>query len=87
MVTAREALEQARGAPSAPVGAACHRPVHLRAATPAGCLPRAVCRAVILTAGMLAPADRAPWARVWQAMRRLAAEHGDENVRLVVWFG
>ncbi|MEV0173559.1 hypothetical protein AB0I00_20880 [Streptomyces sp. NPDC050803] len=50
-------------------------------------LDGAVYRPVILTARMLAPPDQAPWDRVWQAMRDLAAEHGDENVRLVVWFG
>ncbi|MFI9542804.1 hypothetical protein ACIHAR_02300 [Streptomyces sp. NPDC052016] len=50
-------------------------------------LEGAVYRPVILTAGMLAPADRSPWLGAWQAMRRLAAEYGDENVRPVVWFG
>ncbi|MBB4940412.1 hypothetical protein FHR32_004717 [Streptosporangium album] len=44
-------------------------------------------RPVVLTARMLAPPDEERWAPVWQAMRDLAAEYGDENVRLVVWFG
>ncbi|MFE2111604.1 hypothetical protein ACFXAF_37880 [Kitasatospora sp. NPDC059463] len=26
------------------------------------------------------------WQPVWKAMRALAAQHGDDNVRLVVWF-
>ncbi|MEU6910563.1 hypothetical protein ABZ935_35405 [Streptomyces coeruleorubidus] len=50
-------------------------------------LDGAVYRPVILTARMLAPPDQAPWSRVWNAMRDLADKHGDDNVRLVVWFG
>jgi hypothetical protein len=50
-------------------------------------LDGAVYRPVILTARMLAPPDQAPWSRVWNEMRDLADEHGDDNVRLVVWFG
>jgi hypothetical protein len=46
-----------------------------------------VYRSVILTARMLAPPDAGCWAQVWNAMRNLAAGHGDEHVRLVVWFG
>ncbi|WP_326614315.1 hypothetical protein OIE62_01095 [Streptomyces scopuliridis] len=46
-----------------------------------------VYRPVVLTARMLAPPDEERWARVWKTMRDLAAEYGDENVRLVVWFG
>lgn len=26
------------------------------------------------------------WGAVWSVMRRLASLHGDEGVRLVVWF-
>ncbi|MFE2636471.1 hypothetical protein ACFXKS_07275 [Streptomyces scopuliridis] len=44
-------------------------------------------RPVVLTARMLAPPDEERWARAWTTMRDLAAEYGDENVRLVVWFG
>ncbi|MGO4612693.1 hypothetical protein AB4305_11570 [Nocardia sp. 2YAB30] len=51
------------------------------------CLDGAVYRPVVLTARMLAPPDEEHWARLWTAMRDLAAEHGDDNVRLVVWFG
>ncbi|MGY0055802.1 hypothetical protein ACWY4P_04445 [Streptomyces sp. LZ34] len=47
----------------------------------------AVYRPVVLTARMLAPPDEKRWGPVWQAMRDLAARYGDENVRLVVWFG
>jgi hypothetical protein len=47
----------------------------------------AVYRPVVLTARMFAPPDEGRWAPVWQTMRELAAQHGDENVRLVVWFG
>ncbi|WP_280352066.1 hypothetical protein [Nocardia abscessus] len=50
------------------------------------CLDGAVYRPVVLTARMLAPPDEGRWARLWTAMRDLAAEHGDDNVRLVVWF-
>jgi hypothetical protein len=50
-------------------------------------LDGAVYRPVSLTARMLAPPDQAPSSRVWNAMRDLADEHGDDNVRLVVWFG
>ncbi|GAA2800561.1 hypothetical protein [Kitasatospora aburaviensis] len=46
----------------------------------------AVYRPVILTPRMFAPPDGS-WRPVWAAMRELAAVHGDENVRLVVWFG
>lgn len=46
-----------------------------------------VYRPVVLTAQMLAPPDEGRWAQVWKAMRDLAAECGDENVRLAVWFG
>jgi hypothetical protein len=46
----------------------------------------AVYRPVVLTPGMIVPPD-GDWAPVWASMRSLAAEHGDENVRLVVWFG
>ncbi|MFG2630320.1 hypothetical protein [Streptomyces sp. NPDC048473] len=46
-----------------------------------------VYRPVVLTARMLTPPDEGRWAAVWKAMRDLAAEYGDENVRLVVWFG
>ncbi|MEU9039811.1 hypothetical protein AB0D45_33575 [Streptomyces sp. NPDC048352] len=46
----------------------------------------AVYRPVVLTAGMYVPPD-GPWGPVWASMRALAAEYGDENVRLVVWFG
>ena len=42
---------------------------------------------VVLTARMLAPPNKGCWAQVWSAMRTLAAEYGDEGVRLVVWFG
>ncbi|MEU7767798.1 hypothetical protein AB0B25_22085 [Nocardia sp. NPDC049190] len=51
------------------------------------CLDGAVYRPVVVTARMLAPPDDERWTRLWTAMRDLAAEHGDENVRLVVWFG
>ncbi|MEV0977641.1 hypothetical protein [Streptomyces sp. NPDC049915] len=47
----------------------------------------AVYRPVVLTARMLAPPDEEPWDRLWGAMRDLAGVHGDDNVRLVVWFG
>lgn len=47
----------------------------------------AVYRPVVLTARMLAPPDEGCWAEVWSAMRDLAAERGDEHVRLIVWFG
>ncbi|TLS41517.1 hypothetical protein FE633_35570 [Streptomyces montanus] len=46
-----------------------------------------VYRPVVLTARMQAPPDDERWAPVWKTMGDLAAEHGDENVRLVVWFG
>ncbi|WP_328941412.1 hypothetical protein OG259_06960 [Streptomyces sp. NBC_00250] len=46
----------------------------------------AVYRPVIYTAGMIVPPD-GDWAPVWASMRTLAGEYGDENVRLVVWFG
>jgi hypothetical protein len=46
-----------------------------------------VYRPVVPTGRILAPPDRAPWDQVWKAMRDLAAEHGDDCVRLVVWFG
>lgn len=45
-----------------------------------------VYRPVVLTAGMFVPPDGS-WAPVWASMCTLAAEHGDENVRMVVWFG
>ncbi|MFD3530318.1 hypothetical protein [Streptomyces sp. NPDC058664] len=47
----------------------------------------AVYRPVTLTARLFAPPDGSGWGPVWTAMRELAAVHGDENVRLVVWFG
>lgn len=50
-------------------------------------LDGAVYRPVVLTARMLAPPDEGTWAQVWRAMRDLSAGHGDEDVRLVVWFG
>ncbi|MDX3232009.1 hypothetical protein [Streptomyces sp. ME19-01-6] len=50
-------------------------------------LDGAVYRPVVLTARMFAPPDEGRWAPVRQTMRELAAQHGDENVRLVVWFG
>lgn len=46
----------------------------------------AVYRPVVFTAGMFVPPD-GDWGPVWASMRVLAAEYGDENVRLVVWFG
>ncbi|CAL9676915.1 hypothetical protein SUDANB105_07974 [Streptomyces sp. enrichment culture] len=46
----------------------------------------AVYRPVVYTAGVIVPPD-GDWAPVWASMRALAAEYGDENVRLVVWFG
>ncbi|ADI09298.1 hypothetical protein SBI_06178 [Streptomyces bingchenggensis BCW-1] len=45
-----------------------------------------VYRPVVLTARMFVPPD-GRWAPVWASMSALAAEYGDENVRLVVWFG
>ncbi|MFF4082547.1 hypothetical protein ACFYZN_24500 [Streptomyces sp. NPDC001777] len=30
--------------------------------------------------------DRGEWAPVWTVMETLASQHGDDNVRLVVWF-
>ncbi|MFD8205564.1 hypothetical protein ACFV2S_04000 [Streptomyces sp. NPDC059695] len=30
--------------------------------------------------------ERGAWAPVWATMRALADVHGDEQVRLVVWF-
>jgi len=50
-------------------------------------LDGAIYRPVVLTARMLAPPDEGCWAQVWRAMRGLAAQYGDEQVRLVVWFG
>ncbi|MFE7796961.1 hypothetical protein [Nocardia sp. NPDC057440] len=50
------------------------------------CLDGVVYRPVVLTARMFAPPDEERWSRVWTAMRDLAAEHGNDNVRLVVWF-
>ncbi|MER5449815.1 hypothetical protein ABT065_29950 [Streptomyces sp. NPDC002764] len=47
----------------------------------------AVYRPVTLTARMLAPPDEGCWAEVWSVMRELASRYGDEQVRLVVWFG
>ncbi|WP_042800325.1 hypothetical protein [Streptomyces sp. C] len=46
----------------------------------------AVYRPVVFTARMLAPPD-GNWAPVWAAMAEQAAVYGDDNVRLVVWFG
>ncbi|MFI8244144.1 hypothetical protein ACIF83_44120 [Streptomyces sp. NPDC085866] len=46
----------------------------------------AVYRPVILTPRMFASPDGS-WGPVWATMRELAVVHGDENVRLVVWFG
>ncbi|GAA2646168.1 hypothetical protein GCM10010425_64310 [Streptomyces spororaveus] len=45
-----------------------------------------VYRPVVLTARMFAPPEGS-WGHVWAAMRDQAAVYGDENVRLVVWFG
>ncbi|MEU3398618.1 hypothetical protein ACVW0K_001052 [Streptomyces filamentosus] len=50
-------------------------------------LEGAVHRPVVYTPRMFAPPDGPAWGPVWAAMRDLAAVHGDENVRLVVWFG
>ncbi|MEU6688417.1 hypothetical protein [Streptomyces sp. NPDC046832] len=36
--------------------------------------------------GDLIPAD-GPWQHVWNVMGTLAELHGEDNVRLVVWFG
>lgn len=33
-----------------------------------------------------AVAETGEWRPVWEAMRELAEQHGDDNVRLVVWF-
>ncbi|MFJ8013113.1 hypothetical protein [Streptomyces sp. NPDC096339] len=49
-------------------------------------LDRAVYRPLVHTARTIVPPDGA-WAPVWASMRTLAAQYGDENVRLVVWFG
>ncbi|MER5206550.1 hypothetical protein [Streptomyces sp. NPDC002825] len=46
----------------------------------------AVYRPVTYTPRMFVPPD-GDWGEVWAAMRDLAATHGGENVRLVVWFG
>ncbi|MFF9814992.1 hypothetical protein [Streptomyces sp. NPDC014006] len=46
-----------------------------------------VYRPVVLTTRMRAPPDEKPWDRLWGAMGDLAGVHGDDNVRLVVWFG
>ncbi|MFD6078295.1 hypothetical protein ACFWG5_22220 [Streptomyces hydrogenans] len=46
-----------------------------------------VYRPVVYTARMFAPPDGDRWGPVWALMRDLAAVHGDENVRLIVWFG
>ncbi|MFJ8649384.1 hypothetical protein ACIRNI_25090 [Streptomyces sp. NPDC093546] len=46
----------------------------------------AVYRPLVYTARIIVPPD-GRWAPVWASMRALAAEYGDENVRLVVWFG
>ncbi|MFH9725422.1 hypothetical protein ACH4M4_21015 [Streptomyces sp. NPDC017254] len=45
----------------------------------------AVYRPVVFTARMFVPPE-GDWAPVWASMRALAAEHGDEHVRMVVWF-
>ncbi|MFE5796273.1 hypothetical protein ACFQ8C_27355 [Streptomyces sp. NPDC056503] len=50
-------------------------------------LDGAVYRPVVYTPRMFAPPDGDRWGPVWAVMRDLAAVHGDENVRLVVWFG
>ncbi len=50
-------------------------------------LDGAVHRPVVYTARMFAPPDGDRWGPVWALMRDLAAVHGDENVRLIVWFG
>ncbi|MCI3270464.1 hypothetical protein [Streptomyces cylindrosporus] len=50
-------------------------------------LDGAVYRPVVPTARLLAPPDEGCWAQVWRTMRELAARHGDEHVRLLVWFG
>lgn len=46
----------------------------------------AVYRPVVFTPRLFAPPDGS-WGPVWAAMREWAAVYGDENVRLVVWFG
>lgn len=46
----------------------------------------AVYRPVVFTARMFVPPE-GDWAPVWASTRALAAQYGDENVRLVVWFG
>ncbi|CCK29915.1 hypothetical protein BN159_5536 [Streptomyces davaonensis JCM 4913] len=55
---------------------------------PGGAVPfdGAVYRPVVITPRMFAPPDGS-WGPVWTKMRELAAEYGDDNVRLVVWFG
>ncbi|MFK0257898.1 hypothetical protein [Streptomyces sp. NPDC090445] len=40
----------------------------------------------VLTPRMFVPPDGS-WSPVWATMRELAAAHGAENVRLIVWFG
>ncbi|MDL2080636.1 hypothetical protein QNN03_29735 [Streptomyces sp. GXMU-J15] len=45
-----------------------------------------VYRALVLTARTFVEPDGG-WQPVWTAMRELAARYGDDNVRLVVWFG
>ncbi|MFG2330074.1 hypothetical protein ACGFMM_10650 [Streptomyces sp. NPDC048604] len=49
-------------------------------------LDGAVYRPVVYTAGMFVPPD-GDWAPLWTSMRALAEQYGNENVRLVVWFG
>ncbi|MFD5326913.1 hypothetical protein [Streptomyces sp. NPDC127092] len=46
-----------------------------------------VYRPVDITPRVFAPPDGDRWGPAWAVMRELAAVHGDENVRLVVWFG
>ncbi|MFI8419733.1 hypothetical protein [Streptomyces sp. NPDC085479] len=47
----------------------------------------AVYRPVVYTPRMFVPPDGDRWGPAWALMRELAAVHGDENVRLIVWFG
>ncbi|MFI8369501.1 hypothetical protein [Streptomyces sp. NPDC085466] len=47
----------------------------------------AVHRPVVYTPRMFVPPDGDRWGPAWARMRDLAAVHGDENVRLIVWFG
>ncbi|MEU9864773.1 hypothetical protein AB0D99_28240 [Streptomyces sp. NPDC047971] len=87
----RLVLHDVSWVPSAVVDAAAKlfgEPLHPGEWPPGGEVPLngAVYRPVVLTARMIVPPDGA-WSPVWASMRALAAEYGDENVRLVVWFG